>query len=293
MSFEPRMRGKRFQRPASRRMKQTREARNDSTRQEQQQVDPIDIAANILNAIDHLGSQRFALPPFSEHFQRWLKDLQSLLVEFESRVPEAASDVFRNEVKRKYEAIQEYLSRRAELETKRSDEFATFQQQLAKLDVALSRLESDYRNRTQELRRHYAKSDQKLQLEIDALDRQRLENLRRKTSIFQRILRKSQPIQGRDDTLEMKKGKLRESKQTLAKTLQKQRNDYENGRQKLHDEINLLKQQNQTSKDTGDDDLEARRQACDQIHAVIEEAMQRIQTDTSTNGSLTLGKKLE
>jgi hypothetical protein len=274
-------------------MKQTREARNDSTRQEQQQVDPIDIAANILNAVDHLGSQRFALPPFSEHFQRWLKDLQSLLVEFESRVPEAASDVFKNEVKRKYEAIQEYLSRLADVETKRSDEFAAFQQQLAKLDVALSQLESDYRNRTQELRRHYAKSDQKLQLEIDALDRQRLENLRRKTSIFQRILRKSQPIQGRDDTLEMKKGKLRESKQTLAKTLQKQRNDYENGRQKLHDEINLLKQQNQTSKDTGDDALEARKQACDQIHAVIEGAMQRIQTDTSPNGSLTLGKKLE
>jgi chromosome segregation ATPase len=288
MSFEPRMRGKRFLRPTSRKTKHVREARSDSTRGDQQQVDPADIAANTLNAVDHLGNQRFALPPFSEHFERWLKDLQSLLEEFESRVPQAATETLRKDVKEKFEAIKENLSRRAELETKKSDEFAAFQQQLAKAEVALSQLESEYRNQTQEARRHHAKSEQELQLEIDTLHRQRLENLRKKTSIFQRILRKPQTtIQETDAALEIKRGKLRESEQNLAKTLKKQKNDYTSKRQKLLEEINLLKQQIQTSKVIGDDALESRKQACEQIHLTIGEAMRRIQagTPTTTNAS--------
>ena len=288
MSFEPRMRGKRFLRPASRKTKHIREARSDSTRRDQQQVDPADIAAIILNAIDHLGNQRFALPPFSEHFERWLKDLQSLLEEFESRVPQAAGETLRNDVKGKFEAIQESLSRRAELETKKSDEFAAFHQQLAKAEVALSQLESEYRNQTHDVRRHHAKSEQELQLEIDTLHRQRLENLRKKTNIFQRILRKPQiTIQGTDAALEMKRGKLRESEQNLAKTLKKQKDDYTSNREKLLEEINLLKQQIQTSKGIEDDALEIRKQACEQIHLAIEEAMRRVQagTATTTNAS--------
>ena len=282
MSFEPRMRGRRFLRPASRKTKHSREARTESTRLEQEQVNVADAAINILNSIDHLGNQRFALPPFSEHFKRWLKDLQSLLDEFENRAPQAASEPFKREITRKFEAIEENLSRRAEVESKRSAEFAALQQQLAKVDFAVSQLESEYRNQTHELRRHHTKSDQKLQLEIDTLDQQRLQNLRKKTRIFQRILRRSQTVQGTDAALEMKRGKLRESEQNLARTLQKQRDDYAGNRDKLLHEINLLKQRIQTSKDTGDDALEARKQACEQIHLAIEEAMQRIQAETSS-----------
>ena len=287
MSFEPRMRGRRFLRPTSRRRtKQTRETRSNLTAPEQQQADSADVAANILNAIHHLGNQRFALPPFSEHFDRWLKDLQSLLEEFESRVPQAGDETLRNDVKGKFEAIQDNLLRRAELETERSKQLASLQQQLAKADMALSQVESEYRNQTHEARRHHAKSEQELQLEIDILHRRRLQNLRKKTSIFQRILRKPQvTIQETDAALEMKRGKLRESEQNLAKALKKQKEDYTSKRRKLLEETNLLKNQIQTSKVIGDDALESRRQVCEQIHLALEEAMRRTQSGTTTNAS--------
>jgi hypothetical protein len=212
-----------------------------------------------------------------------LKDLQSLLDEFESRVPHAGSETLRNDIKGKFEAIRENLLRRAQLETKRSEEFADLQQQLAKAEIALSQVESEYRNQTREARRHYAKSEQELQLEIDILHRQRLENLRKKKSIFQRILRKPQvTIEETDAELETKRGKLRESEQNLAETLKKQKDDYMSKRRKLLEEIKLLKSQIQTSKVIGDDALESRRQACEQIHLAIEEAMRRTQAGTPT-----------
>jgi len=286
MSFEPPMRGRRFLRPTSRRRtKQARETSN-LTAPERQQADSADVAANILNAIHHLGNQRFALPPFSEHFDRWLKDLQSLLEEFESRVPQSGDETLRNDVKGKFEAIQDNLLRRAELETERSKQLAALQQQLAKADMALSQVESEYRNHIHEARRHHAKSEQELQLEIDILHRRRLQNLRKKTSIFQRILRKPQvTIQETDAALEMKRGKLRESEQNLAKALKKQKEDYTSKRRKLLEETNLLKNQIQTSKVIGDDALESRRQVCEQIHLALEEAMRRTQSGTTTNAS--------
>jgi len=286
MSFEPRMRGRRFLRPASRKTKHSREARSEPTRSDRQDVEPINIAANILNAIDHLGNQRFALPPFSEHFDRWLKDLKSLLEEFESRIPQAAAEASRNDVKEKFEAIKENLSKRAKLENRTSAEGTAFQQQLAKVEIALSQLESEYSNQIQELRRHHAKSERQLQLEIDTLLRQRLEKLR-KTSIFQKILRRPQiTIKQTDATLEMKRDKLRESEQDLAETLKKQKEDYTNKRRELLKEINLLKQQIQDHRVIGDDALETRKQACEEIHLAIEEAMRRIQADTPAKNGL-------
>lgn len=278
MSFEPRMRGKRFLRPASKKSKRARDNTPSFVRTIKDKTDPVAVTRNILNAIDHLGNQRFALPPFAEHFQRWLTDLQSLLNEFKNQIPETEGDPFQNEIHEVLMSLQDAFSKHTETERTKSSELTKLQQELAQLEIELSKLERTYRSQSHELRSQYDKSKQKLRGEINSLDKKRIHLLRKKPSIFQRIIRKSRT--GLEDTkveLEDKKSKLLDDQLTFEQILQNHRNEYTKNRQKFITNIDLLKEKIENcTKDGGDDALETRKQACQQIHAAIDRAMLNI-----------------
>ena len=102
--------------------------------------------------------------------------------------------------------------------------------------------------------------------------------LRKKPSIFQRIIRKSKT--GLEDTkveLENKKSKLLDDQLTFERILQNHRNEYTKNRQKFISNIDLLKEKIENcTKDGVDDALETRKQACQQIHSAIDRAMLKI-----------------
>ncbi len=100
MSYEPRMRGTRSRRTI-RKKQTTKENKNEYSQPqyyEHEEIDPQIIISNILNGIDHLGNQRFGLPPFTEHFQRWKKDVNRLITEFQTQFSTASDQQFRTAI---------------------------------------------------------------------------------------------------------------------------------------------------------------------------------------------------
>jgi chromosome segregation ATPase len=277
------MRGRRFLRtPPKKSSKRVRESETVKSYVDEKEVNPFEVASGILNAIDHLGNQRFALPPFAEHFERWLKDLQSLLNEFETQIPQAVDTNLHNEFIENMNNIRTVLTKRTELENTQSIEATKLQQQLARCEAELSQLQHAYKTYTHEIRRQHEKSDQKLRAEIDRLDRKRMRILRENASIFRRIFHKSDTaIRGANTVLDSKKTDLKDSELSLQKALQKHRDEYAVNQRRLLTEIEILRQKVRVSSDNDrDNTLESRRETCQHIYAAISSAMQRIQPDT-------------
>ena len=287
MSSVPRMRGRRFLRPALKKSsRKEREPSNAASCPTTEVADPSHVTSSVLNAIDHLGNQRFVLPPFADHFERWLKDLHSLLNEFETQAPQAVDESLRKEITESMREIHLTLAERTKVESTQSHESNELQQQLARCDAELSQLEHTHRMQTQELRKKYEKSSQEIREEIDQLDRRRIEILRKNANIFRRIFRKSDnSIAGTSIALDFRRTRLKDSEQKLQNELQKRQEDYVANRQKLITEIDSLRRKIREATETaGYDALKERREVCQRIHTAITSATQRTQRN---EGSLT------
>lgn len=280
MSSEPRMRGRRFLRPASKKSsRKVREPNNVKSYLTTEAADPSQVTSNVLNAIDHLGNQRFMLPPFSDHYERWLKDLHSLLNEFEKQVPQVVDANLRKEITESMNEVQRILAERIKAENIQSTESTKLQQQLARYDAELSQLEHAHRIQMQDLRKKYEKKSQQIRDEIDQLDRRRIQILRKNTNIFRRFFRKpDNAIAETGSALDSRRAQLKDGEQNLQNDLQKCQEDYAANRQRLITEIDSLRQKIRGAETAGDDALEVRREACRRIYAAITDTSQRTQT---------------
>ena len=124
MSSEPRMRGTRFRRPSTKKHSKERRKEHETSvfYQEATPIDPSQVSSKILNALEHLGTQRFALPPFSDHFERWIKDVEAVLTEFETELPDMADQPYRVTVHNVLSSLREALRRQIEAEKDSSGE---------------------------------------------------------------------------------------------------------------------------------------------------------------------------
>ncbi len=292
MGFEHRMRGSRFRRPATKKKssKENREERETSDFfRERAPVDPSQVSSRILNALGHLGSQRFALPPFSEHFERWTKDVRATLSEFETELPEVADQPYREVVDRVLSTLQEALGKGIVAEKENSGAMSKIQQELASCELELSNLERDYRLRTHEARRGYEQSARKLKGEIESLDKRRLRLLRKGPSIVERILHRSgTKLDESTSALQSKRVGLGSKETALKRDLDSLRQDYAIKRKQLADRQESLKAKLAEFKENKlSDALEARELACEELRRAVTEAMDRLSkrsiTPTSEN----------
>jgi len=284
MSSVPRTRGRRFLRPTSKKSsKRVREPNNTSRYVAKEAVDSTQVLSNVFNALDHLGNQRFMLPPFSDHYERWLKDLQSLLNDFETQLPQVVDTSLRDEIAKNSNEIEEILSDRIKAESTQSFELTKLQQQLARYDSELSQLEHTHRTQTQNLRRQYEKNSQKIRDEITRLDRRRTQILRRNANIFRRLFRKSEnSIAETGIALDSRRAQLKDDEQNLQNDLRKRDEEYTANRQRLIVEIDGLRQKIRNPANVSDDALDVRRQTCEHIHAAITVASARTQTNAES-----------
>ena len=68
-----------------------------------------EVVNRTLNSLSNLGSQKFALSPFYEHFDRWLMSLQTVITDFESNQTVAVDDQFREERSKIFSYIESAL----------------------------------------------------------------------------------------------------------------------------------------------------------------------------------------
>jgi hypothetical protein len=281
MSFEPRMRGRRSGRPITKKKsaRDRREQHQASTfYAEQSPIAPSQVRSTTLNQLEHLGNQRFVLPPFSEHFQRWIKDITGLLSDFESQLPAAVDDQYRKSVEKTLTDLRLALVERTEAETAISTKRSDLQRQLAEQENKLTKLDHDYKMRSSEARREHQLSLEKLRSEIGTLDRERLRILRRRPSLLQKLLHR--PNTGLEETtgaLRSKKDALGERKQTFEQDAEKRRMDYENKRRLIVEELRSLQSELEKSQETKlDDALDVRKAACKELQRAVSGSTDRL-----------------
>ncbi len=277
MSSEPRMRGRRFGRPNIR--KKFAKGRPDNRLATTFLTEPTPIDFNqvrdtTLNSLEHLGGQRFPLPPFSEHFQRWLKDVKALLSDLEGKLPQPIDQQLQKSTEITLADLERALQDRATAENDFSTRQSDLQRQLTVYEAKRSRLDSEYKTETHETRRKYEQTLEKLRHEIGTLDAERLTILHKKPSLFQRLFRKPETdLEKKASSLRSKKSTLARRRDELTKDLEAQRTEYESKRKQISEQISLLRAKLETSKESNvDDALDIRKTACEELRREVEGA---------------------
>ncbi len=259
--------------------KEKREERENSVfYQEQAPIDTSQVSARILNALEHLGSQRFALPPFSEHFDRWIKDVRAILVEMETELPEVADEPYRGNSERILSDLQLALHKRIDFEKENSEEVSKLHQELSSCELELSKLEREYKTRAHEARRGHERSLETIKGEIDSLDKQRLKLLRKRPSIVDRLLHRPRTkLEESMRVLQTKRTDIGSKQRTLKQNLDELRAEYETRRKQLVERQEALKAELAEFKtNTPNDALDVRNQACQELGRAVVEAIGRL-----------------
>jgi len=285
MSYEPRTRGMRSRRTATKKtaLKEKRTSQENAfPYREVVPVNEHEVSSRVTNALEHLGNQRFALPPFYEHFQRWMKDVDSVLADFKNSIPDAADEQYEATIETLMENIRSELTKRIDEEKALSHQVTDLQQQFSTYELQIADLEKEQRNRTNEAKRGYERSIDRIRGEIEALDAQRLKLLRKKPTILDRILGRSRvQIEGSSHSLQSKRSDLQVKEEKLKRQLDGLRSNYQEKRTQVSKQGEELKQQLAELKNsTLDDAMEIRRSVCEQIRLAVEASLARLNKQT-------------
>jgi uncharacterized protein YukE len=225
--------------------------------------------------LEHLGNQRFALPPYSEHFQRWIKDVTTLLGDFEMKLPEPIEQQLKERIGKTLSEIEIALKELTATETDVSGRLSDTQQQMAACESEESRLESDYKTRTHQTRRRHEQSFERLRREIEALEQERLKRLHARPRFFQKIFHRSETnLEDKADSLRSKKTALADGRQALTRELELLRIEHETRRNELTEQLSILRAKLEESKKSKlDDALDIRKAACEQLRIEVDEAV--------------------
>ena len=275
------MRGRRFGRPNARKSsaKSKREQHESSVFfEEAAPINPAEIRFSTLNSLEHLGNQRFALPPFSEHFQRWTKDVGVVLGEFENLLPQVVNEQYSESIEKTLVSLQTALDERMSAETKISGETSEAQRQLSACENELSRLEHHYKMMTSQIRRRYEQSFEKMRREIATIDKLRLRILHEKPTLLQRLFRKSDTkLEEKTNALQSKKNDLGGRREALKQDLEKRRIDYENKRKQLVEKTETIRaRMSDVKRKSVDDALDLRKHACEELSLVVSETVEKL-----------------
>ena len=278
MTYEPRSRGMRPRRIATKKTasKDKRQSEEgEFAYKENIPVNPQEVSARVINALDHLGNQRFGMPPFSEHFRRWMLDVESVLNDLRSSIPDVANDSFDTSMGQLVTNIRTDLNGRISAEESHSTKITELLQQLADNERKLAELDSEQRVKVHEAKRTTEKSIEKLRGEIDELDAERLKLLRQKPRFLERLFGGTKTkVESSSRSLHSKRKDLVSSEASLKRRVEALRSNYEEKRKPLTErQAELRERLAELRSTTMDDALQARKLACEQIRQTISNAL--------------------
>jgi hypothetical protein len=218
-----------------------------------------------------LGNQRFGFSLFSEHFERWLFTLQSVLREFESSPNITVDEQFVNERSQIFSTVQ------AELENKRQKEIALNMELRSVVDskTLLERVKDEYVAKARGIRKQKNREIKRLYGVIDNLQKDLDEAVRMKTGFFRGISKKdreqkemaaAQALSNAQRMLELAMLDFTEAKKGL-------REEFENKREPLTHQIK--DDQKKAESTEVDGSLEDRWFACEALADAVNALLQR------------------
>jgi hypothetical protein len=230
-----------------------------------------EVVDRTLNRLRNLGSQRFAVSPFSEYFGRWLGNLRDVLSEFESSQTISADDQFLKErsqilsdVELPFEEIRRNEASREEAVKSLSDN-----------RILLERIEEENASRTREMERLKDGEIKRLSSNIDGLREEVNRIARMKTGIFRGISEKARAQKEAEATERLNSGEreLALAVQHFAAEQERVREEYERRKRPVIEQIQDL--QKEIEKQEIDGSVEARRAACEALVNAVNALLQR------------------
>jgi len=271
-----------FDRPKKTRVKQKSKTRNvtASRRGERDAESRNEVVALTLAGFEILGTQTFAMAPFRQHFDRWLKSLQTVLDDFETSPAIEVDDTFRGERKGLFSAVEAAL--KAE-QTKEASREATILGLHGSKDLLFH---TDQRH-AEKLREQAARRDAKLKIltgNVETLRAEFSDVFESKAGFFEGITKSKARRECEARTkLTVAEKELENAKASFAVELTGLQEEHERQRQAIMEkvaserrEIDMLETEAEI-----DGSVDVRRAACEELSEVVNALIKRLEATTT------------
>ncbi len=235
-----------------------------------------EVVDRTLNSLRIVGNQRFALPPFYVHFDRWLANLGDILSEFESSPNISVDDQFTKERSQVLSNIRLRLEETRRKEVSRDEAIKNLSDNRALLE----RIEEEHTTRMKEIEGRKDREINRLSRNVDSL-REELDRIARiKTGIF-RVSKKAREQKEAEATrrLNLAQRELTLAVQHFTTEQERLRDEYERTKQLVIKQIQDL--QKEIENQECDRSLEDRRAACESLANAVNALLQRKNQETA------------
>jgi len=239
--------------------------------EEETQVSAKDVVDKTLCSLTRLGSQVFALSPFSQYFDPWLVNLRQITLEFESSPTVKVDEQF---VK---ERTQIFLDVEGALAEKRIQESSLDGEakELADNNHLLVETDKDYAEKTRQLSFKRNADVQRLSTEIRELEDDVASQEKIKISFYKFNAKRkaAESLAKARQALKAKKAELEVTLSSFAADQEKLHDEYEKKKQEITDKIESLHKA--LEKLETDTSIESRQVACNALTCAVNALIQR------------------
>ncbi len=232
-----------------------------------------------LKRLHTLGSQKFASSPFSEHFERWLSNVEAVLDEFEANPNIIVDEEFKRERAQTLSAVKLQLDNRKNRE-------AQLETQINSLQDAKSRLQqlnNQYLTKATALKGQKNTAQKRLTKEIEALKKEQDRIIKQKTGFFRGVSKKERERQ-EVDVVQQLSDKQQELEMLVLDFRERQkrvREEFERKREPVLEEAKVLQKRVREMEEDGS--LEERWFACEALIDAVNGVLQRKADATTTD----------
>jgi hypothetical protein len=240
--------------------------------EETPQVSPKEITQRILNGLNRLGNQIFALSPFSQYFDDWLINLRHVVSEFEINPAINTDELFQKEREQIFLDVEAALAENKLAESTLSEEAKNLEENNHKTADA----DKEYAEKNREINNKRNCEIQKLtntihQLEDDLAAQQQVKigffKFKEKKLATERMDQTTKELKEAKNELEVKTESFKVEQEKLHDNYEKRKQELNEISDRLHMQLEKLET---------DNSVEARQRACNALVQSINAQMQRI-----------------
>lgn len=236
------------------------------------------VAERTVNSLGKLGSQIFALSPFSQYFDDWLLNLRQLVSEFEANPTILSDEQFEKERMQIIQDVEGALAEKRIQESNLTDEAKA----LADVNHNIADADREYTVKTKELSNKRNSEVQRLSNKIRELEDSVSASIAAKFGFFQFKEKKQnqEKLARTEQELKTTKIQLESSLASFTSEQEKLHDSYQNRKQELSEESDRL--HNELEKLETDTSAIARQTACNALAESINSLLKRMPAVTQT-----------
>jgi len=245
-----------------------------------------DVVERTLNSLRHLGSQRFAVAPYYEHFDRWLMSLRSVVSEFQSSTAVDVDEQFAKESAQLLSNIELALKEKQLMEASYEESIRRINQNQLEARTALAQVEREYVTKANEIGGKKERVVKPAVTNIGKL-REELNRVVRMRAGFLRGISKKAKAQREAEAsqrLDSAKSELAKIEASLATDQQRLQGQYKKGKREILERIanHQREIENLEAASQIDDALDARCGACDALINAVNALLRRTEASLET-----------